>query len=157
MNETIGQEQTDFPESANFLVATDNTAPKTNPQAVPMMVKTENGGNVALHDSQLLSLEMGWVVLVFFFSCILKISLAYPFQKKKNLIFLVFSSFCRLNVPTQPQISHIGRQSDVGFQTVVISTFTIYTKILVLQASASTIGVIGLRFRSEPLVISKNI
>ncbi|KAH1244253.1 hypothetical protein GmHk_06G014925 [Glycine max] len=83
LNETIGQEQTDFPESANFLVATDNTAPKTNPQAVPMMVKTENGGNVALHDSQLLSLEMG------------------------------------LNVPTQPQISHIGRQSDVGFQTVV--------------------------------------
>ncbi|KAG5147287.1 hypothetical protein JHK82_014168 [Glycine max] len=60
LNETIGQEQTDFPESANFLVATDNTAPKTNPQAVPMMVKTENGGNVALHDSQLLSLEMGF-------------------------------------------------------------------------------------------------
>ncbi|KAL3022627.1 hypothetical protein AAZX31_04G023700 [Glycine max] len=82
LNETNCQEQTDFPESAKFLVATHSTAPKTNLQAVPMMVKSESGGNVALHDSELLSLEMG------------------------------------LNVPAQPQISHIERQSDGGFQTV---------------------------------------
>ncbi|KAG5033809.1 hypothetical protein GYH30_008715 [Glycine max] len=59
LNETNCQEQTGFPESAKFLVATHSTAPKTNLQAVPMMVKSESGGNVALHDSELLSLEMG--------------------------------------------------------------------------------------------------
>ncbi|QCE16686.1 uncharacterized protein LOC114195913 isoform X2 [Vigna unguiculata] len=84
LSETIGHEQTDFtdfPDSANFLVAaTQSTVPKVNLQAVSM-VKSENGGRVALHDSEL-SLDMG------------------------------------LNVPIQPQISHIGRKSNVEYQTV---------------------------------------
>ena len=72
LKETNGQGQIDLPESAKFLVVTHSTAPKTNLQVVPMMVKGESGDNVALYDSELLSLEMGWVVLVFFLSCILK-------------------------------------------------------------------------------------
>ncbi|XP_020208127.1 uncharacterized protein LOC109793068 [Cajanus cajan] len=81
LHETIGQEQSDFPQSAKFLVASQSTAGKINLQAVHrMVVKSENGSKVASHDSEL-SLEMG------------------------------------LNVPIQPQISHIGRKSDVEFQT----------------------------------------
>ena len=62
-NETTGREQTDFPESAKFLVAshTHSNAPKTNLQAMPAMVRSENGSKVALHDSEL-SLAMGCVV-----------------------------------------------------------------------------------------------
>ena len=89
LNETNCQEQTDFPESAKFLVATHSTAPKTNLQAVPMMVKSESGGNVAVHDSELLSLEMGWVVLVFF-QLHSEISRLYPFQIF-NIFFFMFS------------------------------------------------------------------
>ncbi|BAT77690.1 hypothetical protein LR48_Vigan09g031600 [Vigna angularis] len=81
LSETIGHEQTDFPDSANFLVAaTQSTVPKVNLQAVSM-VKSDSGGRVALHESEL-SLDMG------------------------------------LNVPIQPQISHIGRKSNVEYQTV---------------------------------------
>ncbi|KAK7409914.1 hypothetical protein VNO78_00314 [Psophocarpus tetragonolobus] len=58
LNETSGQEQTDFTENAKFLVATHSTAPKINLQALPMTVKSENCGNVAVHDSEL-CLEMG--------------------------------------------------------------------------------------------------
>ncbi|KAK7352249.1 hypothetical protein VNO80_17668 [Phaseolus coccineus] len=80
MSETLGQEQTDFPDSAKFFVAaTQSTVPKVNLQAVPL-VKSESGGRVALHDSEL-SLDMG------------------------------------LNVPIQPQISHIGRKLNVEYQT----------------------------------------
>lgn len=57
LTETIGQEQTDFPASAKFLVATQSTTPKVNLQAVPMMGRSENDGKVALHDSEL-CLEM---------------------------------------------------------------------------------------------------
>ncbi|KAG4965273.1 hypothetical protein JHK85_040248 [Glycine max] len=60
LKETNGQGQIDLPESAKFLVVTHSTAPKTNLQVVPMMVKGESGDNVALYDSELLSLEMGW-------------------------------------------------------------------------------------------------
>ena len=42
-------------------MVTHSIAPKTNLQVVPMMVKSESGDNVAFHDSELLSLEMGWV------------------------------------------------------------------------------------------------
>jgi hypothetical protein len=53
LSETIGVEQTDFPQS-------DNTAPKTNLQDVPMMmVKTsEDDCKVELNDSKL-CLEIG--------------------------------------------------------------------------------------------------
>lgn len=61
LSETIGHEQTDFPDSANFSVAaTQSTVPKVNLQSVSM-VKSDSGGRVALHDSEL-SLDMGWVV-----------------------------------------------------------------------------------------------
>lgn len=60
-NETKGQEQTDFSESAKLFVPSHSNAPKINPQAMPMMVKSENGGKVELHDSEL-CLAMGWVV-----------------------------------------------------------------------------------------------
>ncbi|RDX93621.1 hypothetical protein CR513_24085, partial [Mucuna pruriens] len=58
LDETIGQEQIDIPESAKFLVATHSTVPKINMQVVPVMVRSENGGKVASRDSEL-SLEMG--------------------------------------------------------------------------------------------------
>jgi len=84
LSETIGHEQTDFtdfPDSANFLVAaTQSTVPKVNLQAVSM-VKSENGGRVALHDSEL-SLDMGWVV----FQLHSEIPLVYPFLFK----FVIF-------------------------------------------------------------------
>ncbi|KAJ1375206.1 hypothetical protein SESBI_51263, partial [Sesbania bispinosa] len=51
--QTSGQEQTDFPGSAKFLVATHSTTPTTNLQAMSMMVRSENGGKVAMHDSEL--------------------------------------------------------------------------------------------------------
>ncbi|CAJ1973219.1 unnamed protein product [Sphenostylis stenocarpa] len=60
LSETIGPEQTDFPDSAKlFVAATHSTVQKVNLQAVPLMVKSETGGKVALQDSEL-SLDMGW-------------------------------------------------------------------------------------------------
>jgi len=141
----MGQEQTDFPDSAKFLVAgTQSTVPEVNNQAVPSMVNSESGGRVALHESEL-SLDMGWVV----FQLHSDIFLVYPILFKFLIFKLHFlSSYYRFNVPIQPQFSHIGRKSNEEYQTVVISSFTICAKILVLQASAGTIGVVGLTFQA---------
>jgi len=87
MSETLGQEQIDFPDSAKFLVAaTQSTVPKVNPQAVPL-VKSESGGRVALHDSEL-SLDMGWVV----FQLHSEISLIYPILFNFLILKLQFFS-----------------------------------------------------------------
>ncbi|KAK7310964.1 hypothetical protein RJT34_08782 [Clitoria ternatea] len=55
---TNGEEQADLPESEKFLVPNHSTIPNINLQALPTMAKSENGGKVALHDTEL-SLEMG--------------------------------------------------------------------------------------------------
>jgi len=73
-SETIGVDQNDLTGSADNLVATQSTAPKVNLQGVPIMVKSENGCKVEVHDSEL-SFEMGCVVFELhfvksLFSCI---------------------------------------------------------------------------------------
>lgn len=57
-SETIDVDDNDLTGSADNLVATQITAPKVNLQGVPMMVKSENGCKVEVHDSEL-SIEMG--------------------------------------------------------------------------------------------------
>ncbi|KAK7283413.1 hypothetical protein RIF29_12912 [Crotalaria pallida] len=57
LNETVGQRQNDFPESAKFLVPSHSTDQNTTLQVMPVAVMSESK-KVALHDSEL-SLVMG--------------------------------------------------------------------------------------------------
>ncbi|KAK7321805.1 hypothetical protein VNO77_32759 [Canavalia gladiata] len=58
LNEGVGQDQLDFPESVKFLMPSHSTSPAINLQTMPVMVKRENSNKVALHDSEL-CLAMG--------------------------------------------------------------------------------------------------
>nr|KYP74869.1 hypothetical protein KK1_007562 [Cajanus cajan] len=58
LNEAVGQEQPDLPESARVLMPSNSTCLTINLQAVPVVVKRENSSKVALQDSEL-CLAMG--------------------------------------------------------------------------------------------------
>ncbi|CAJ1972546.1 unnamed protein product [Sphenostylis stenocarpa] len=54
LNEDVGQEQPDFPESAALSMQSHCTSLTKNPQSMPsVIVKRENSNKVALHDSEL--------------------------------------------------------------------------------------------------------
>jgi len=64
LNEDVGQEQPDLPESTTLLMPFHGTSRAINSQTMPsVIVKSENGNKVALHDSEL-SLAMGWVIFL---------------------------------------------------------------------------------------------
>lgn len=117
-SETIGVEDNDLTGSADNLMATQSTAPKVNLQGVPMMVKSENGCKIEVHDSEL-SLEMGCVV--FKLHCVKSL-----FSNSFSYLFIVFCHhICRLNVSTESQFSHIGGKVDVEYEKVVVLSFTV--------------------------------
>jgi len=65
LNEDFGQEQQpDFPESTTPFMPSHGTSRTINSQVMPsVIVKSENGNRVALHDPEL-SLAMGWVMFL---------------------------------------------------------------------------------------------
>jgi HJR/Mrr/RecB family endonuclease len=69
------------------------------------------------------------------------VKISNVFKSFLVFIYCVLSSYCRLNVSAQSQISHIGGKRDVEYETVVVLTFTIFGyKFLGIQGSASAIG-----------------
>ncbi|KAK7382954.1 hypothetical protein VNO78_28618 [Psophocarpus tetragonolobus] len=58
LNEDVGQEQPDLPESATLLMPSHRTSLSINLQTMPVAVKCENSNKVAFHDSEL-CLAMG--------------------------------------------------------------------------------------------------